>query len=247
MADLPVGSVTFLFTDIEGSTRLWELYPQAMPGVLARHDAILRQAIAAHGGRIFRTGGDGFCAAFAHPPDALAGALAAQVALLAEPWAASGLPTGAHLRVRMALHTGTAEVRDGDYLGPALNRVARLLAAGHGGQILLSSTTAGLVHGALPPGAALHELGEYRLRDLTRPERIFQLVAPGLLADFPPLRMHDPQHVEPVARPSDFALRQAKLPGMPGIDYERVLEKERERERQRRARKKNTPESGGMF
>src|SRR5579864_8099205 len=110
MAELPTGTVTFLFTDIEGSTRLWEQHPEAMQGALARHDALLRQAIEAHGGHVFKTVGDQFCAAFATPPDALAAALTAQQALGAEPWGEGG-----PLRVRMALHTGAAEQRDGDY------------------------------------------------------------------------------------------------------------------------------------
>lgn len=164
MADLPVGTVTFLFTDIEGSTRLWQEHPQRMEPALARHDALLHEAIARHGGVVFKTVGDAFCAAFATAPGALAGALAAQSALAAEAW-----PTPAPLRVRMALHTGVADVRGGDYFGPALNRTARLMAAGHGGQVLLSLPAEELVRDGLPEGAFLHELGEYRLKDLSRP------------------------------------------------------------------------------
>ncbi len=134
MADLPTGTVTFLFTDIEGSTTRWEQHREAMQTALARHDAILRQAIEGHGGVVFKTMGDAFYTAFATAPNALDAALAAQHVLQQETWSAA---TGA-LRVRMALHTGTAEQRDRDYFGPPLNRVARLLAAGHGSQILLS-------------------------------------------------------------------------------------------------------------
>src|SRR5262245_20166284 len=125
MSALPSGTVTFLFTDIEGSTKLWEQHPQAMRSALARHDSILRQAIESHNGYVFKTVGDAFCAAFRTAADALAAALAAQHALIGEAWGETGA-----LRVRMALHTGAAEERDGDYFGPTLNRAARLLSAG---------------------------------------------------------------------------------------------------------------------
>ena len=125
MPDLPTGTVTFLYTDIEGSTQRWEHQPQAMRAAVARHDALLRAAIATHQGQVFRTVGDGLCAAFATAPDAVGATLAAQQALHAEAWGAPG-----PLRVRMALHTGAVEVQAGDYVGACLNRVARLLAAG---------------------------------------------------------------------------------------------------------------------
>src|SRR5262245_25800198 len=132
-APLPSGTVTFLFTDIEGSTRLWEQHPEAMRVALARHDALLRQAIGANGGHVFKGMGDQFCAAFAIAPDAIAAALTAQQTLASASWGEVG-----PVRVRMALHTGAVEQREGDYFGPPLNRVARLLDAGHGGQVLLS-------------------------------------------------------------------------------------------------------------
>src|SRR5947209_10820346 len=140
MTDLPSGTVTFLFTDIEGSTRRWEEHPAAMRAAVDRHFALLRDAITAHGGHVFRTQGDGLCAAFATAQPALAAALAAQLALHREPW-----PAGDALRVRMALHTGAAEVQDGDYVGACLNRMGRLHKLGHGGQTLLSEATADLV------------------------------------------------------------------------------------------------------
>jgi class 3 adenylate cyclase len=180
---VPSGTVTFLFTDIEGSTKFWEQHPQAMPDALACHDAILQQAIASHAGCVFKTVGDAVCAAFARAPHALAAALDAQRALQAESWGMSG-----PLRVRMALHTGAVEVHDGDYVGLPLSRVARLLAVGHGGQILLSLATAELVRDTLPSDTALRDLGAQRLKDLTRPEQVFQLVTPDLPADFPPLQ-----------------------------------------------------------
>ena len=179
---LPNGTVTFLFTDIEGSTQLWEQHTEAMPAALARHDALLRQAIGVHGGVVFKSVGDSIYAAFERPPDALAAAQTAQRALWREGW-----PLPAPLRVRMALHTGAVEPRDGDYFGPPLNRLARLLPLGHGGQILLSRATHDLVVDDLPPQTSLLALGEYALRDLARPEPIFQCVTPDLPADFPPL------------------------------------------------------------
>jgi predicted ATPase/class 3 adenylate cyclase len=183
MTDLPTGIVTFLFTDIEGSTRLWEQHPEAMEAALARHDALLRQAIQAHGGRVFKTIGDQFCAVFGTVAAALAAVLAAQQALRAEPW-----PSSTPLRIRTALYTGTARSRDEDYFGPAVNRVARLLAVGHGDQILLSAATAGALRAALPEGASLRDLGAHRLKDLQQPEHLFQLLSPGLPTEFPPLR-----------------------------------------------------------
>src|SRR5213592_4262067 len=133
---MPKGTVTFLFTDIEGSTRLWEQHPRAMQVALARHDTLLREAIEDHGGYVFKTVGDAFCAAFSTAPEALSAALAAQRALRAADWGAVDT-----IRARMALHTGVAEVRDGDYFGLPLNRVARLLSTGYGGQVLLSLAT----------------------------------------------------------------------------------------------------------
>jgi len=180
---LPVGTVTFLFSDIEGSTRLWEKHPVAMADSLARHDAILRSAIEGAGGYVFKTVGDAFCAAFDTAGSALDAAVQSQRALKSEPWGATG-----PLRVRMALHTGSAEFRDGDYFGNPLNRVARILAAAHGGQVLLSLPVEELLRDSIPAGVELRDLGERRLRDLARPERIFQIVVEGLQAEFPPLR-----------------------------------------------------------
>jgi class 3 adenylate cyclase len=182
MAEWPSGTVTFLFTDLEGSTQRWQQYPAAMGPALARHDRLLREAISAHGGVVFKTVGDAVCAAFATAPAAVAAALTAQRALYAEPWGSTP-----PLRVRMALHTGQAEVQEGDYFGGPLNRVARLLALGHGGQVLLSGPTADLVQDYLPPGARLEDLGTHRLKDVQRPEHVFQLVVPDLPWEFGPL------------------------------------------------------------
>jgi predicted ATPase/class 3 adenylate cyclase len=184
MANLPSGTVTFLFTDIEGSTALWERDRNAMSAAVERHVALLRASIEAHGGAHFKVVGDAVQAAFPTAPDAVAAALDAQQSLLKESWPeAIGPPN-----VRMALHTAAATPRDGDYLAAGLNRLARLLAAAHGGQVLLSLATQDLARDALPPGTSLRDLGEHPLRDLYRPERVFQLLHPGLPADFPPVR-----------------------------------------------------------
>jgi predicted ATPase len=157
-----------------------------MQAALARHDEILRSSIEEHGGYVFKTFGDAFCAAFPTAPDALEAALDAQRLVLKERWGESD-----PLRVRMALHMGAAEERDGDYFGPPVNRVARLLSAAHGGQVLLSAATHEMVRDQLPAGMNLAELGEHPLKDLFRPERVFQIVSSDLPSEFPPLRTLD--------------------------------------------------------
>src|SRR5262245_30759510 len=175
------GALTFLFTDIEGSTELWERETAAMEVALARHDEFLREAIAAEGGTIFKSAGDGFYVVFPAALPAAAAALRAQRSL-----AGAALPLP--LRVRMALYTGEVEARGGDYYGPALNRLARLLAAGHGGQVLLSLPTRELLGDDLPEEASLRDLGLHQFRGIPRPERVFQLLHPDLPTEFPPLR-----------------------------------------------------------
>jgi len=207
---LPAGTVTLLFTDIEGSTRLWETQQAAMRTALARHDALLRSAIRAHRGHVFKTVGDAFCAAFHTAPDAVAAALEAQRAIVAEPW-----PEGARLRVRMALHSGAAEARDGDYFGAPLNRVARLLAAAHGGQTLLSESTHDLARDHLPPLAAVKALGEHGLRDLARRESVFQLAHPDLPQAFPPLRTE----AGPTARATAAADAERETPSIAVLPF----------------------------
>lgn len=179
----PSGTVTFLFSDIEGSTQRWDRDRGAMQEAVRMHDRLLHQALAANGGYVFKTIGDAFCAAFATPESATAAALDAQRALGATDFSAVD-----GLRVRMAINTGTADERDGDYFGPALNRIARLLSLGHGGQVLLSGIAADLVRENPPAQSALKELGAHVLRDLERPEQVYQLVAPGLVRGFPKLR-----------------------------------------------------------
>lgn len=167
---LPTGTVTFLFSDIEGSTRRWESHPDAMVEAVKRHDALMRNAIESRGGYVFKTVGDAFCATFPRVSDAVAAALNAQRALLKEDFSQVG-----GLRVRLALHTGEASERDGDYFGPAVNRAARLLAVGSGGQTLLSDVTAKLAQAELPHQASLSDLGSHRLKDLAQSEHIYQL------------------------------------------------------------------------
>src|SRR6516225_5978551 len=166
MGEMPVGTVTFLFTDIEGSTRLWQEDEAAMRQAVARHDQLLRGVVAGHGGVVFSTMGDGLAAAFQTASAAVACAVQAQAVVHHESWG-----TVRPLRVRMGLHTGEAELRDRDYFGTAVNRAARLAAVGHGGQILCSSATAELADSDL----ALVDLGEHRLRDLDRPMHVFQV------------------------------------------------------------------------
>ena len=182
---LPTGTVTFLMTDIEGSTRAWLRETDAMPAAVSRHYAILEEAIAAHGGvRPVEQGeGDSVVGAFSRASDAVAATVAAQQLLGAEPW-----PDGIALAVRMAIHTGEAQLRDqGNYFGLPLIRCARLRACGHGGQVLISDVTASLVSDRLPDGSALIDLGLHRLKDLGRPERVWQMTHPELRSQFPPL------------------------------------------------------------
>ncbi|MEO8228560.1 MAG: adenylate/guanylate cyclase domain-containing protein [Chloroflexota bacterium] len=184
---LPTGTVTFLFSDVEGSTRLvGELEPLAYRDLLEQHHAILRMAFGRHGAVERGTQGDAFLVIFDDAPAAVAAAVEAQLALAAATW-----PGGAAVRVRMGLHTGQGIRGGDDYVGLDINRAARIAAAAHGGQVLVSDATRALVERSLPVGASLGDLGEHRLKDLTRSERIFQVVADGLPSSFPPLRVLD--------------------------------------------------------
>jgi predicted ATPase/DNA-binding SARP family transcriptional activator len=184
---LPEDTVTFLFADIEGGARLWEERADVMRLVVVRHDRFLRGAIASHRGRVLRNTGDTYCAAFETAAEALAAALAAQCSLYQlEPSAVGGV-SGLARAVRIVLHAGAAEFRAGDYSGAALHRAERLLAVARGSQILLSATAQALVQDDLPPDVSLRDLGTHRLRDLQRPERVFQLLHPDLPGEFPPL------------------------------------------------------------
>jgi class 3 adenylate cyclase len=181
MVERPTGTVTFLFTDVEGSTRLWEEHPAEMRTALERHDEILRSSIEGHGGYVFSTAGDAFAAAFTRAGDAVDATVVAQRGLAVEPW-----PDATTIRVRMGLHTGEAQERDGDYFGSVLNRAARVMAVGHGGQVLVGAWTASVVD-----DVDLGDLGEHRLKDLSGVEHLFQIRAEGLESEFPPLRTVD--------------------------------------------------------
>ncbi len=224
MVDLPSGTVTFLFTDIEGSTALWERHPDAMRVALARHDKILEAAIESNGGVVFSKMGDGMAAAFASARDAVAAGVVAQQGWVEEPW--NDLP--GPIRVRVGLHTGEGELVNGQYLNQPLNRCARLMAVAHGGQVVISATTEPLVHGALPSGVTLSDLGEHQLRDLAEAIRVFQVCHPDLVSVFPPLRSLDrlpgnlsPQLTSFVGRDEDLlslvaALRSSRLVTLTG-------------------------------
>jgi predicted ATPase/class 3 adenylate cyclase/DNA-binding SARP family transcriptional activator len=213
---LPTGPLTMLMTDVEGSTRLWEEHAEPMKIALRRHDELLRRSIEENAGYVVKTIGDAFHAAFADVSDATTAAMAAQHVLSNEKW-----PTPITLRVRMAVHTGQCEERDGDYYGPAVNRVARLTDIGHGGQVLVSGTSADLLRDAPEQNLSLRDLGIHRLKDLGRPEHVFQLVAPGLKVDFPPLLSLDNEKVTNnlPAQLTSFVGREAEI-----VAVERLLD-----------------------
>ena len=175
MAELRSGTVTFLFTDVEGSTRAWEEHPDAMPGALALHDEIVRDAIESHAGQVVKTTGDGFLAVFSTAHDGAAAAVAAQTAV-----GVAGWPAGLELRVRMGLHAGDATERDGDWYGTEVNRAARVMAVAHGGQIVCSA----IVGAQVRDRVGLVNLGEHRLRDLQSTVQLFQIAVPESLPRF---------------------------------------------------------------
>ncbi|MGH3033658.1 MAG: ATP-binding protein [Gaiellaceae bacterium] len=183
MSELPRGTVTLLFTDIEGSTRLLERLGDRYAETLADHRRLLRAAFEEGGGREVDTEGDAFFVAFARAKDAVAAAVAAQRALASHPWS-----DAQEVRVRMGIHTGEPTVTAEGYVGGDVHRGARICSAGHGGQVLVSQTTRDLLGDESPEGTALRDLGDHRLKDLTKPQRLFQLVIPELPSDFPPLK-----------------------------------------------------------
>ncbi len=182
---IPQGTVTFVFTDIEGSTELLKRLGDRYAEVVAEHRRILREEFGGRGGVEMDTQGDAFFFSFARARDAVAAAVATQLRLAAHPW-----PDGSTLRVRMSLHTGEPVVGEEGYVGIDVVRAARICAAGHGGQVLISAATAALVGTSLPDGVRERDLGEHRLKDIDRPERIYQLDVDGLPSSFPPLRTH---------------------------------------------------------
>ena len=200
-------SVTFLFTDIEGSTRLWEQHPEAMATAINDHNQLVSEILGKYGGRVFKTVGDGFCCAFEDPVPAVTAAVEAERALHAHRW----LPEIGELRVRIALHSGAASFERGDYLGPTVNRVARLLGIAHGEQILLSSTTAQAIKGAAIDGITLRDLGSHRLKDLRQAESTYQVVAEGLRLEFPTLASLDAHPNNLPSQLSSFVGRKREL------------------------------------
>jgi predicted ATPase/class 3 adenylate cyclase len=207
--EFPTGTVTFLFTDLKRSTQLWDEQPDAMATALARHDAIVRGAIEGHDGHVVKTTGDGFHAAFARAHDAVDAAVGVQLALGREPWGATG-----PLQVRMGLHSCEAELRDGDYYGSAVNRAARLMSIAHAGQIVVSAATNELTRGG---SVEFVDLGVHRLRDLSQPERVFQVVHPELDRDFPELRSVDVLAGNLPVQPNPFVGRAALLEQIAGL------------------------------
>jgi predicted ATPase/class 3 adenylate cyclase len=205
-SDASPEALTFVFTDLESSTRLWERFPEAMRDAVERHDAILRTAVEREGGSVVKATGDGLMAVFSSPAAAAAACLEAQRALHGEVWGETG-----PLRVRMGIHVGEAQRRADDFFGPTVIRAARIMDAAHGGQVLLSGPAAELAEKRLPAESGLRDLGEHRLKDLLRPEHLFQLVHPALLRDFPPLATlsHGPNNLP--TQTSEFLGREAEL------------------------------------
>jgi class 3 adenylate cyclase len=203
VAHLPSGTVTFLFADLEGSTRLLERVGERYARILADYRRVLRSAVEAHGGIEVDTQGDGVFAAFPRARDALGAAIAAQRALIEHRW-----PAEAAVRARMGLHTGEPVTSETGYVGMDVHRAARISAVAHGGQVILSETTRNPVEADLPDEVSLTELGDHVLKDLSRPQRLFQLLARGLPSSFPPLRS-----IDVTAQPPT---REAALPAAPG-------------------------------
>src|SRR5579872_5533470 len=206
VSELPTGTITFLFTDIEGSTDLLQRLGPRYAGVLADQRALLRAAFANWNGSEVDTQGDAFFAAFPRAADALACAAEAQVTLAGHDW-----PEDSAVRVRMGLHTGEPILTGGGYVGLDVHRAARICSAGHGGQILLSQASRDLAETHLPEGATLRDLGEHRLKDLQRPEHIYQLVLPHLPAEFPPLKTLDHYRHNLPVQPTPLLGRQEEL------------------------------------
>ncbi|HET7338872.1 MAG TPA: BTAD domain-containing putative transcriptional regulator [Candidatus Dormibacteraeota bacterium] len=207
-ASLPSGMMTFLLTDVEGSTRRWDRNPAAMQQAMEIHDAVLGRAINAHGGMQVESGreGDSILAVFRRATDAVACGVEVQASLASQRW-----PEGADVHIRVAIHTGEAELRGGHYFGPTVYRCARLLATGFGDQILLTQATHDVVVDTLSGGVGLRDLGRHRLRDLERPERIFQVTGAGLRSEFPPLNSLDPRRHNLPISPTRFIGRESEL------------------------------------
>ncbi len=216
---LPTGTVTFLMTDVEGSTRVWEAHPDAMVRVIERHTDLIGSAVGDRGVLIRAKGeGDSTFSVFGDAADALDAVVLAQRSIHRESW-----PEGIQLRVRAALYSGEAAIREGDYFGAALNRCSRLRAVAHGGQTICSETTADLVAGRCPPDVALHNLGLHRLRDIARAERVYQVGHPDLPGDFPPLNSLGVRHNLPARRSSFVGREQDLIAVMKHLEVDRLV------------------------
>jgi predicted ATPase/class 3 adenylate cyclase len=205
MSGLPTGTVTFLFTDIEGSTQLWENHPEAMKSALAKHDSLLGDIFRIHNGQIIKTTGDGFHVVFETATDAVQAAIHSQQALQKDTW------DEATIKVRMGLHTGEAELRDGDYFGQTLNLAARIMSVGHGGQILLSETTYQVAKEHLPGNVSALDLGQHRLKGVAQPRKIIQISTPDIQQDFPALRSISPETNNLPTQLTSFVGREREL------------------------------------
>jgi len=208
---LPTGTVTFLMTDIEGSTRLLQALPEGFPELLGAHHRLLREAFGSAGGIEASVEGDALFFAFADAPSAVRAALEGQRRLASHAWPASAI-----VRVRMGIHTGEGRLLGGEYVGLDVHRTARIVTAGHGGQVVVSDAARGLAEGRLPPDASFRDLGEHRLKDLDRSEHLFQLAADGLEAEFPPLRSL-------TARPNNLPAQLTSFVGR-GLEKQELLE-----------------------
>jgi class 3 adenylate cyclase len=206
-ANLPVGTLTFLMTDVESSTRAWDASPSSAKAALERHDRIVLEQVERNQGQVVESGreGDSVLAVFRQASDAVACALDAQRSLQRANW-----PVDVDIRVRIAVHTGEADLRSSHYIGAPLYRCARLMAAAHGGQVLVSRATEELVADGLPDGASLRDLGPHRLRDLSRPEHVYQLLHPDLQSEFPALESLEKPHNLPLQL-TTFIGRQREL------------------------------------
>src|SRR3972149_401721 len=200
------GTVTFLFTDIEGSTRLLQELGEQYADLLREQRRLLRAAFQEQGGREIDTAGDAFFVAFDRARDAVAAAVAAQRSLAQHPW-----PGGRAVRVRMGLHTGEPTFSAGSYIGLDVHRASRICSAGHGGQVLLSQTTRELVQQSLPEGGSLRDLGPHQLKDLRQPEHLFQIIVPGLPAEFPPLKTRTGTPNNLPAQPDELIGREVEV------------------------------------
>lgn len=208
---------SYWFSDVESSTRMWEQHPDAMAEAIARHDTIVRGSVEGNGGTIVKTTGDGLMAVFERPVDAVLAGIQAQQRLQDQTWGETG-----PLRIRIGMHVGEAQRRGGDYFGPAVNRAARIMAAGHGGQILLSSVVAEAIDALLPPDVQLRDLGQHRLKDLAEPLRLYQIVAPGIPDAFPPLATLDRRPNNLPTQPSIFLGRDAELRALRALIDKRI-------------------------